>query len=72
MLDYDLFTRVVDEAGPTVGRIDSSTTARPSFIKRALDMVEYHQVPLPHVYRYTAQTARADRGRRPPSRALRD
>jgi hypothetical protein len=30
MLDYDLFTRVVDEAGPSLGRSTSSTTARRS------------------------------------------
>ena len=54
MLDYDLFTRVVDEAGPTVGRIDFFNYGEAFLHKRALDMVEYIKSRYPHVYLYTS------------------
>jgi hypothetical protein len=54
MLDYDLFTRVVDEAGPTVGRIDFFNYGEAFLHKRALDMVEYIKARHPHVYLYTS------------------
>jgi hypothetical protein len=54
MLDYDLFTRVVDEAGPTVGRIDFFNYGEAFLHKRALDMVEYIKSRHPHVYLYTS------------------
>jgi hypothetical protein len=54
MLDYDLFTRVVDEAGPSVGRIDFFNYGEAFLHKRALDMVEYIKSRYPHVFLYTS------------------
>ena len=54
MLDYDLFTRVVDEAGPTVGRIDFFNYGEAFLHKRALEMVEYIKSRYPNVYLYTS------------------
>ena len=54
MLDYDLFTRVVDETSPTLGRIDFFNYGEAFLHKRALDMVEYIKAHFPHVYLYTS------------------
>ena len=54
MLDYDLFTRVVDEAAPSLVRIDFFNYGEAFLHKRALDMVEYIKSRFPHVYLYTS------------------
>jgi hypothetical protein len=54
MLDYDLFTRVVDEAGPALGRIDFFNYGEAFLHKRALDMVEYIKSRHPHIFLYTS------------------
>src|SRR3954447_831929 len=54
MLDYAVFQKVVDEAGPTVGRIDFFNYGEAFLHKRALDMVEYIKSRHPHVYLYTS------------------
>jgi len=54
MLDYAIFQKVVDEAGPTVGRIDFFNYGEAFLHKRALDMVEYIKSRFPHVYLYTS------------------
>jgi hypothetical protein len=54
MLDYDLFTRVVDEAGPSLVRLDFFNYGEAFLHKRALDMVEYIKSRYPHVYLYTS------------------
>ena len=54
MLDYDLFTRVVDEVGPTATRIDFFNYGEAFLHKRALDMVEYIKSRYPNVYLYTS------------------
>jgi hypothetical protein len=54
MLDYGLFTRVVDEAGPSLGRIDFFNYGEAFLHKRALDMVEYIKSRFPHIYLYTS------------------
>ena len=54
MLDYDLFTRVVDEAAPSLVRIDFFNYGEAFLHKRALDMVEYIKSRHPHVYLYTS------------------
>jgi hypothetical protein len=54
MLDYEVFRRVVDEAGLTVGRIDFFNYGEAFLHKRALDMVEYIKSRYPHVYLYTS------------------
>jgi hypothetical protein len=54
MLDFDLFTRVVDEAGPTLGRIDFFNYGETFLHKRAVEMCEYVKSRFPHVYLYTS------------------
>ena len=54
MLDFDLFTRVVDEAGPALARIDFFNYGEAFLHKRALDMVEYIKSRHPQVYLYTS------------------
>ena len=54
MLDYDLFTRVVDEVGPSAARMDFFNYGEAFLHKRALDMVEYIKSRYPHVYLYTS------------------
>jgi hypothetical protein len=54
MLDFDLFRRVVDEAGPTLGRIDFFNYGEAFLNKRAVDMCEYIKSTYPHVYLYTS------------------
>jgi hypothetical protein len=54
MLDYDLFTRVVDEAAPSLVRIDFFNYGEAFLHKRALDMVEYIKSRHPHVCLYTS------------------
>src|SRR5207253_11236402 len=68
MLDFDLFTRVVDEAGPSLGRIDFFNYGEAFLHKRAVDMVEYIKSRHPHIYLYASTNGLAlteDRARRP-------
>jgi MoaA/NifB/PqqE/SkfB family radical SAM enzyme len=54
MLDFDLFRRVIDEVGPTVGRIDFFNYGEAFLHKRAIEMCEYIKAHFPHVYLYTS------------------
>ena len=54
MLDFDLFTRVIDEAGPTLGRVDFFNYGEAFLHKRAVEMCEYIKTKYPHVYLYTS------------------
>jgi Radical SAM superfamily/Iron-sulfur cluster-binding domain len=54
MLDFDLFTRVVDEAGPSLGRIDFFNYGEAFLHKRAVEMCEYVKTKFPHIYLYTS------------------
>jgi MoaA/NifB/PqqE/SkfB family radical SAM enzyme len=54
MLDFDLFTRVVNEAGPSLGRIDFFNYGEAFLHKRAVEMCEYIKTAFPHVYLYTS------------------
>ena len=54
MLDWDLFTRAVDEAGPTLGRIDFFNYGEAFLHKRAVEMCEYIKTKFPHIYLYTS------------------
>jgi MoaA/NifB/PqqE/SkfB family radical SAM enzyme len=54
MLDFDLFTRVVDEAGPSLGRIDFFNYGEAFLHKRAVEMCEYIKTRFPHIYLYTS------------------
>jgi len=54
MLDFDLFTRVIDEAGPTLGRVDFFNYGEAFLHKRAVEMCEYIKARFPHIYLYTS------------------
>jgi len=54
MLDFDVFTRVVDEAGPSLGRIDFFNYGEAFLHKRAVEMCEYIKTRFPHIYLYTS------------------
>jgi hypothetical protein len=54
MLDFDLFTRVVDEAGPSLVRIDFFNYGEAFLHKRAVEMCEYIKTRHPDVYLYTS------------------
>ncbi|HET9705769.1 MAG TPA: radical SAM protein, partial [Vicinamibacterales bacterium] len=54
MLDFDLFTKVVDEAGPSLGRIDFFNYGEAFLHKRAVEMCEYIKTKFPQVYLYTS------------------
>ncbi len=54
MLDVDLFTRVVDEAGPSLGRIDFFNYGEAFLHKRAVEMCEFVKQQYPHIYLYTS------------------
>lgn len=54
MLDFDLFRRVIDEVGPTLGRIDFFNYGEAFLNKRAVEMCEYIKSTYPHIYLYTS------------------
>ena len=54
MLDWDVFTRVVDEAGPTLVRIDFFNYGEAFLHKRAVEMCAYIKTKFPHIYLYTS------------------
>jgi hypothetical protein len=54
MLDFELFRRVIDEAGPTLGRIDFFNYGEAFLHKRAIEMCEYIKSHFPHIYLYTS------------------
>jgi len=54
MLDFELFRRVVDEAGPSLVRIDFFNYGETFLHKRAVEMCEYIKSRFPHVYLYTS------------------
>ena len=54
MLDFDLFTRVVDETGPSLARIDFFNYGETFLHKRAVEMCEYIKQRFPQVYLYTS------------------
>jgi hypothetical protein len=54
MLDFDLFRRVVDEAGPSLVRIDFFNYGEAFLHKRAVEMCEYIKAHFPHIYLYTS------------------
>jgi hypothetical protein len=54
MLDFDLFRRVVDEAGPSLVRIDFFNYGEAFLHKRAVEMCEYIKARFPHIYLYTS------------------
>ena len=54
MLDWDLFTKVVDESGPSLVRIDFFNYGEAFLHKRAVEMCEYIKSKFPHIYLYTS------------------
>ena len=54
MLDFELFRRVIDEAGPSLGRIDFFNYGEAFLNKRAVEMCEYIKTHHPHIYLYTS------------------
>ena len=54
MLDFELFRRVIDEAGPSLGRIDFFNYGEAFLHKRAVEMCEYIKTRFPHIYLYTS------------------
>ncbi len=54
MLDFDLFKRVIDEVGPSLGRIDFFNYGEAFLNKRAVEMCEYIKNRHPHIYLYTS------------------
>jgi hypothetical protein len=59
MLDFDLFTRVIDEAGPALGRVDFFNYGEAFLHKRAVEMCEYIKTKFPHIYLYTSTNGQA-------------
>ena len=54
MLDFELFKKVIDEVGPTLGRIDFFNYGEAFLHKRAVEMCEYIKTHHPHIYLYTS------------------
>ena len=54
MLDVDLFRRVIDEAGPSLVRVDFFNYGEAFLHKRAVEMCEYIKSRFPHIYLYTS------------------
>jgi hypothetical protein len=54
MLDFDLFTRVVDEVGASLVRIDFFNYGEAFLHKRAVEMCEYIKRRFPAIYLYTS------------------
>ena len=71
MLDWDVFTRVVDEAGPSLVRIDFFNYGEAFLHKRAVEMCEYIKAQVPaHLSLHQHQRSRAQRGEGAPPGAL--
>jgi hypothetical protein len=54
MLDFDLFRRVMDEAGSSLVRVDFFNYGEAFLHKRAIEMCEYIKSRFPHIYLYTS------------------
>jgi hypothetical protein len=54
MLDFDLFRKVIDEAGPSLARVDFFNYGEAFLHKRAVEMCEYIKSHFPHIYLYTS------------------
>ena len=54
MLDFEVFRRVIDEVGPTLGRVDFFNYGEAFLHKRAVEMCEYLKARYPHIYLYTS------------------
>jgi len=54
MLDFELFKRVIDEAGPSLVRVDFFNYGEAFLHKRAVEMCEYIKTHFPHIYLYSS------------------
>jgi hypothetical protein len=54
MLDFNLFTRIIDEAGPHLVRVDFFNYGEAFLHKRAVEMCAYIKHRYPHIYLYTS------------------
>jgi hypothetical protein len=54
MLDFEVFRRVIDEAGPSLVRVDFFNYGEAFLHKRAVEMCEYIKTAFPHIYLYTS------------------
>ena len=54
MLAWDVFTKIVDEAGPSLVRIDFFNYGEAFLHKRAVEMCEYIKTKFPQIYLYTS------------------
>ncbi len=54
MLDFELFRRVIDEAGPALVRVDFFNYGEAFLHKRAVEMCEYIKSRFPHIYLYSS------------------
>ena len=54
MLDFEVFRRVMDEAGPSLVRVDFFNYGEAFLHKRAIEMCEYIKSRFPHIYLYTS------------------
>lgn len=54
MLDFEVFRRVIDEAGPSLVRVDFFNYGEAFLHKRAVEMCEYIKANFPHIYLYTS------------------
>jgi MoaA/NifB/PqqE/SkfB family radical SAM enzyme len=59
MIDFALFCRVIDEAGPSLGRVDFFNYGEAFLHKRAVEMCEYIKSRYPHIYLYTSTNGTA-------------
>jgi hypothetical protein len=59
MLDFDLFRRVIDEVGPSLGRLEFFNYGEAFLHKRAVEMCEYIKSHYPHIYVYTSTNGTA-------------
>ena len=59
MLDVELFKKVIDEVGPTLGRIDFFNYGEAFLHKRAIEMCAYVKTTYPHIYLYTSTNGTA-------------
>jgi MoaA/NifB/PqqE/SkfB family radical SAM enzyme len=59
MLDFDLFKRVIDEVGPSLGRIDFFNYGEAFLHKRAVEMCEYIKQNHQHIHLYTSTNGTA-------------
>jgi Radical SAM superfamily/Iron-sulfur cluster-binding domain len=54
MLDFEVFRKVLDEAGPSLARVDFFNYGEAFLHKRAVEMCEYIKSHYPHIYLYTS------------------